>query len=72
MLSRHFRVPGITVTDIKKYTGYTNVIGACKEAGVELSMLSKTTYSPLSNEQVYKVLRVIRKRQGRRFLNRIT
>lgn len=67
MLAGHFKVHGITIADIKKYTGFTNVIGICRDLGIELYKLTKTQYSPLSTNDVRKVIREIRNRQGRRF-----
>jgi hypothetical protein len=71
MLSPHFKVPGVSISDVKKYTKYSDVLGACKEAGIELMRLSKTHYAPLSVQQIYSLLRVIRKRQGAHFTKSI-
>lgn len=65
---RQFKPCGIYLKDIKEYTGYSDVIGACKKAGVVLWRLRGREYAPISLQDTYKVLRVIRTLQGQRFL----
>jgi hypothetical protein len=65
-LSPHFKVPGVYLSDVKKYTKYSNVKDACKEAGIELYKYNGKDYNPLSVQQLYVLLRVIRARQARR------
>ena len=68
---RQFRPPGVYLKDIKKYTGYVDVKGACVKAGVTLWRLNNKEYAPLSLQQTYKILRVIRMLQGERFLRSV-
>jgi len=68
---RQFKVPGVYLKDIREYTGYTDVKGACAKAGVTLWRLRGREYSPLSLTQVIKVLKVIRSVQGERFLRKV-
>jgi hypothetical protein len=65
-LAPHFKVPGVYITDVAKFTKYSNVKGACKEAGIELYKYNGKDYNPLSVQQLYVLLRVIRARQARR------
>lgn len=64
-LAPHFKVPGVYITDVAKFTKYSNVKGACKEAGIELYKYNGKDYNPLSVQQLYVLLRVIRARQAR-------
>ena len=65
---KQFKPPGIYLTDISKYTGYSDVVGACKRAGVTLYKLTPGRYNPISAQDAYRVIKVIRTFQGRRFL----
>ena len=62
---KQFRVPGIRLSDIQKYTGYHNVKRACEACGITLYQLTDTTYNPLSPKQAYKVIKWIRAQQYR-------
>lgn len=62
---RQFKVPGIYLSDIAKYTGYSNVKKACESCGVKLWKLTDTVYQPLSVEQAYRVIKWIRANQHR-------
>jgi hypothetical protein len=66
MLAPHFKVPGVYITDVAKFTKYSNVKDACKEAGIELYKYNGKDHNPLSVQQLYVLLRVIRARQARR------
>ncbi len=68
---RQFKPPGVYISDIKKYTGYADVKSACAKAGVRLWRLNNKEYAPLSLQETYKVLAVIRGLQGQRYLKRI-
>lgn len=68
---RQWKPPGVYLKDIKDYTGYSDVKGACEKAGVVLWKLRGREYAPLEISQVIKVLRVIRSLQGDRFLKKV-
>jgi hypothetical protein len=68
---RQFRVPGVTITDVQKFTRFSNVKGACQACGIELYQLTETTYNPLSPAQIKKLLLYIRAKQGDRLLRRL-
>lgn len=68
---RQFRPCGVYLKDIAKYTGYSDVKGACEKAGVTLWKLNNKEFSPLSLQETYKVLAVIRALQGQRFVRSI-
>lgn len=68
MLAPHFKVPGIKITDIQKYTGYPKVAKLCEQIGIELYMLTATQYSPLSMDQAKRIIKEIRRRQGEKLL----
>ena len=68
---RQFKAPGVYLKDIREYTGYADVKGACAKAGVTLWRLRGKEYSPLSLAQVIKILKVIRSAQGARYLRHL-
>lgn len=68
---KQFKPAGVYLTDIREFTGYQDVKGACKKAGVVLWRLRGREYAPLSLQETYKILRVIRSLQGQRFLRGI-
>lgn len=65
---KQFRPPGVYLKDIRKYTGYADVKGACAKAGVPLMILRGKEYAPLSLQQTLEILKVIRSLQGQKFL----
>jgi hypothetical protein len=64
-LFRQFQVPGIRLTDIKKFTGYSDVKKACEVCGIKLWQLNDKEYNPLSVKEVYKIIKWIRAQQYR-------
>lgn len=62
---RQYKVPGIYLIDIARYTGYSNVKKACESCGITLWKLTDTVYQPLSAQQAYKVIKWIRAQQHR-------
>jgi len=68
---KQWKPPGVYLKDIRKYTGYADVKGACEKAGVKIWMLNNKEFSPLSLQETYRVLRVIRSLQGQRLLTKI-
>jgi len=68
---KQFRPPGVYISDIRRYTGYANVKSACSKAGIHLWKLNNKEYAPLTLQETYKVLRVIRGLQGERFLKKV-
>lgn len=68
---RQWKPPGVYLKDLKKYTGYSDIVGACKKAGVPLLKLRGKEFSPLSLQQTYEVLAVIRSLQGQRLLRSV-
>lgn len=68
---RQFKPPGVYLKDIRSYTGYADVKGACGKAGVVLWILKGKQYAPLEISQVIKVLKVIRSLQGEKFLKKV-
>jgi hypothetical protein len=72
MIYKSFKPPGVYLTDIAKWTGCNKVKKYCEEAGIELYWLDSKTYSPLSLQQTYRVLKQIRAAQGERYVKRLT
>jgi hypothetical protein len=68
IIYKQWKPPGVYLKDIKNFTGYQDVKGACEKAGVPLVRLRGKEYSPLSLAQVYRILKVIRSLQGERYL----
>lgn len=62
---KQFRVPGIYLSDIRAFTGYSNVKKACEACGITLWKLNDVVYQPLSVKQAYKVIKWIRAQQYR-------
>lgn len=62
---KQFKVPGIYLSDIKKFTGYSDVKKACEACGITLYKLNDNVYNPLSVKQAFKVIKWIRAQQYR-------
>lgn len=62
---RQFKVPGIYLSDIKKFTGYSDVKGVCEKLGIRLYILYGNVYNPLGIKDVYKIIKWIRAHQWR-------
>ena len=65
---RQFKPPGVYLSDIRKYTGYQDIVGACRKANVKLLRLRGREYNTISLQETKRVLMVIRSIQGERLL----